>query len=400
MVGLTTVLTVSPWDGQSDASLPIEPIKILSTEHKINFPNEVVLTVEAESQSEITEVTLYYKLGDRAIKVYGYPDFEQGNRVLADFVINTDGRSFLPSGVDIEYQYRIKDVEGNIFQSPYFSLEYKNPAYQWRRYRQGMIEILWHDRPRHTVIALTNTAITRLELLKGLLGMTDVEPMKAVIVNSSREARHSFPMVSHAATTGHLYRGFAFGDLNVFVLRGLDVDGVVHETAHLLIDEALSSPRARIPSWLNEGLAMYFESGPRGRDTTAVRAARHDALIPLRNMNRNPGRPDEVRLFYAQSWSLVNYMMTVHGEQRMAELLAAIAKGDPIREAIIEVYGISLEGLEEWWKAGLPTVSTSTPDTGIERMSALITGVVATAIAIVSTVWVRNSIRHDQNPTA
>ena len=147
---------------------------------------------------------------------------------------------------------------------------------------------------------------------------------------------------------------------------------------------------------------MYFESGPRGRDTTVVRAARHDGLIPLRNMNRNPGRPDEIRLFYAQSWSLVDYMMTVHGEQRMAKLLAAIAKGDPIREAIIEVYGTTLEGLEEWWKAGLPTVSTSasTPNTGIGGMSVLITGVVAIGIAAVSAVWVRNAISHDQDPMA
>ena len=401
MAGLAVVLTASSSDAQPSAPVPIEPIKVLSTDHSIDFPDEVVLTVEAESQSEITEVTLYYRLGNRTIRVYGYPDFEPSTRVSADFVIDTDGGSFLPSGVDITYHYVIKDAEGNTFQSPDFSLEYKDPAYEWHRYRHGVIEVLWHDRPRDTVVAVAGSVSERLESVQGLLGLTDVGPMKAVIVNGSREARRSFPVVSGTATTSHLYGGFAFGDLDVFVLGGLDVDGMVHEMTHLLIDEALSSPWARIPPWLNEGLAMYFESGPRGRDAIVARAARSDGLIPLRNMERIPGRPSDVRLFYAESWSLVNHMMTTHGERRMAELLAALANGDGIRKAVIGVYGTTLEGLEEEWKAGIPGVSTlvPTPNPGVWGTSAIITGAVAIAIAAVVIRWVRNAISPHEGPS-
>ncbi len=394
MAGLAVVLTAPSSDGQPGAPVPVEPIKVLSVDHDIDFPDEVVLRVEAESQSEITEVTLYYKLGGRTVRVYGYPDFEPSTRVSADFVIDTDGGSFLPTGVEIEYHYVIKDAEGNTFQSPDLSLEYKDPAYDWQRYRHGAIEVLWHDRPRDNVVAVANTVSERLRSVKELLGLTDVEPMKAVIVNGSREARRSFPVVSRTATTGHLYGGFAFGDLDVFILGGLDVDGMIHEMTHLLIDEALSSPWARIPSWLNEGLAMYFESGPRGRDSTVASASRRDGLISLRTMERIPGRPSDVRLFYAQSWSLVNHIMTTHGEQRMAELLAALANGDSIRMAAIDVYGTTLEGLEEEWKAGIPGASTSAPapNPGVWGTSALITGAVAIAITAVVVRWVRNAM--------
>jgi hypothetical protein len=399
MAGLAVVLTAPSSDGQPGAPVPIEPIKVLSANHSIDFPDEVVLTVEVESQSVITEVTLYYRLGSRTIRVYGYPDFEPDTRVSADFVIDTDGGSFLPSGVDIQYHYVIKDADGNTFQSPDFSLEYKDPAYDWHRYRHGALEILWHDRPRDTVVAVANTVSERLESVKELLDLTDVEPMKAVIVNGSREASRSFPVVSRTATTGHLYGGFAFGDLDVFVLGGLDVDGMIHEMTHLLIDEALSSPWARIPPWLNEGLAMYFESGPRGRDATVARAARSDGLIPLRDMERIPGRPNDVRLFYAQSWSLVDHMMAAHGERRMAELLAAVAKGDPIRKAVIDVYGTTLEGLEEDWKAGISGASTPvpTPNPGVWGTSAIITGAMAIAITAVVVRWVRNAVAKDQS---
>jgi hypothetical protein len=339
-------------------------------------------------------------LGGRPVRAYGYPDFKPGNRVSADFVIETGGGRFLPSGVDIEYHYVIEDAEGNSFHSPGFSLEYKDPSYEWRRYRQGVLEVLWHDRPKSTVVAVANRVSERLESVRRLLGLTDVRPMKAVIVNGPREARRSFPVVSRTATAGHLYGGFAFGDLDVFVLGGLGVDGMVHEMTHLLIDEALSSPWARIPAWLNEGLAMYFESGSQRRASTVERAARRGELVPFRSMKSVPGRPDDVRLFYAQSWSFVDHLMTAHGERRMSDLLAALADGEDIRRAIIDVYGTTLEGLEEEWKAGIPGAEPSGPTTnpGVWGSSALITGAVSVAVAAGLLRWVRGAMKHDREP--
>ena len=377
-----------------------EPIRVLSADYTIDFPNHVVLTVEAESQSVITGVTLHYKLGGRPVRAYGYPDFRPGNRVSADFVIETGGGRFLPSGVDIEYHYVIEDAEGNSVHSPGFSLEYKDPSYEWHRYRQGVLEVLWHDRPKSTVVAVANRVSERLESVRRLLGLTDVGPMKAVIVNGPREARRSFPVVSRTATAGHLYGGFAFGDLDVFVLGGLGVDGMVHEMTHLLIDEALSSPWARIPAWLNEGLAMYFESGSQGRASTVERAARRGELVPFRSMESVPGRPDDVRLFYAQSWSFVDHLMTAHGERRMSDLLAALADGEDIRRAVIDVYGTTLEGLEEEWKAGIPGAEPSGPTTnpGVWGTSAIITGAVSVAVAAGLLRWVRGAMKHDRDP--
>ena len=188
------------------------------------------------------------------------------------------------------------------------------------------------------------------------------------------EATRSFPRISRTATGSHLFGGFAFGEFDLFVLVGPRIDGMVHEMTHLLLDEAIDSPLARVPSWLNEGLAMYFESSSQGRQRTVDRAAREGRLMPLRSMTAVPGRPVDVALFYSQAWSIVKHMMDVHGEERMAALLQAINGGSRTYVAVTEVYGMTLEELQEEWQAslfgGAAPVVVQAPDTSIPGAAA------------------------------
>ncbi len=370
-----------------------ESIRVVSTSHLIDFPDEVVFRLEAEADSQITEVKLFYQLGNQKVRIYGYPSFTQSNRVDADFKIKTSGSSYIPSGADIEYYYVIRDAEGNTFETERVSLEYKDPRYDWQTFRQNDLVVLWHDRPESEVKEVARDVNERLGAVREVLGLDRTEPMKAVILNDSREASRSFPVVSEAASRGHLYGGFAFGELDVFVLVGLSQDGMVHEMTHLLIDEALSSPLAVIPAWLNEGLAMYFESGSGGREATVSRAASRGNLLPLRSMGTVPGIPSDVRLFYAQAWSLVDYMMASRGQESMTALLGAISRGRSIDAAILVTHGISLEGLEREWRveaAGGSSVG-AIADPGTIGTSFLIAGSFVVALVIVLFRWLRNA---------
>ena len=177
----------------------------------------------------------------------------------------------------------------------------------------------------------------------------------------------------------------------MFVLVGLDPNGIVHEMTHLLIAEAIDSPFARIPSWLNEGLAMYFESGTRGRDATVSSAADQGRLLPLRSMGNVPGRPEDVRLFYAQSWSIVTHMMDAHGEERMSTLLYAIDDGQPIEDALPAVYGMTLNELQREWQDGIGerSISGATVDPGTFGTALIIAGAVAVAMFVILFRWVQ-----------
>ena len=392
IIGVVAVVTASvPGDLSQDAR-PWEPIRVISSSHEIDFPDEVVLRLEAESEVEIAEVTMFYRLGVQSVRTYGYPEFTPATHVSAEFRIKTGGANYIPSGVDIEYHYVFRDVEDNTFESERFFLEYKDPQYQWQTVRRGEMVVLFHNRSIDTVAEVATVVDQSLRPVKELLGLEEIRPMKAVILSSSREAGRSFPFVSDAARRGHLYGGFAFGELDLFVLVGLDPNGMVHEMTHLLVDEALSSPLARLPAWLNEGLAMYFESGPRGRDATVSQAARSDSLLPLRSMAAVPGRPQDVRLFYAQSWSLVNHMMETHGRERMAALFRAVNDGKGIDRAVSEAYGMRLDQLESEWRAGLSgeRPDSPLPNPGVVGTSLIIGGAVAVGVVAVVIRWLRH----------
>jgi hypothetical protein len=249
----------------------------------------------------------------------------------------------------------------------------------------GDFVFLWHNRSEESVKQVATDVSSRLEPVKELLGLGTVGPMKAVILNNSREATQAFPVVSQTARRLHLFGGFAFGQHGLFVLVGLNPGGIVHEMTHLLVDEAVGSSLGRVPAWLNEGLAMVFESRSRSRESTLTQAARDRGLLSLRSMQTIPGQPRDVGLFYAQAWSVVDHMITRHGEDRMSTLFALLSEGNSLDDAIVGAYGMSLEEIEEEWMAELPSRPrvSSRPDIGTVGTSALIGGAVAVAVVAV-----------------
>ena len=370
-------------------------IRVISTSHEVGFPNQIVLNLEAESDAEITGVQLFYSVGGREVLVYGYPRFTPDRQVSADYTIKTGGGSYIPTGVDIEYYYVIQDSAGNSLETERYSMSYLDPRYRWRELRMDNLVVLWHDRDSLQVRAAAAEVDRRLGRVRALFGLQDARPMKAVIVNSHREASRTFPRISRTATASHLFGGFAFGQYDLFVLAGLGVDGMVHEMTHLLLDEAVDSPLARVPSWLNEGLAQYFESGSRWRARTVERAARRGQLMPLASMAAVPGRPEDVGLFYAQAWSVVSYMMDVHGEERMSALIQALDGGSRIDEAVVEVYGMTLQGLQAQWEATLPggSAASSLSRAGRHGTTTLMAGTVGMAIVLAGGGWLTGRLR-------
>ena len=366
------------------------PIGVISNSHEVRYPDEVVFRLEAEAGSTITEVTLFYRLGRQDIRVYGYPAFTPAKRISTDFRLRTGGANYIPPGVDIEYFYQINDEAGNSLETQTYSLEYRDPRYRWQKLRQGELVLLWHDIPLDRVRVLAENVERRLQAVKQLLGLEEAPTVKAVLFVNRRETELGFPVISEAASAGHLFGGFAFPEYGLFVLAGLSEDGVVHEATHLLVDEAVGSPLGRVPAWLNEGLAMYSESSSYGRQAVVERAVRNDALLSLGTMNAVPGRPSDVRLFYAQAWSVVKYIVDTYGTERMTSLLRSMDSGARIDQAVEDVYDITLEELERRWRADLAgeTPVAPRPDPGTIAVSGIIAGAIVIAVLASGYRWV------------
>ncbi|MBM3947758.1 MAG: hypothetical protein FJ312_00675 [SAR202 cluster bacterium] len=326
-------------------------IRMISSSHDIQFAERIVFCMEAEADSSIEEVTFYYRLGGKNVLVFGYPDFERGQHVAAEFEVDTGvAGGFLPSGIDIEYHYVIVDAAGRRLETLPQRLEYLNPRFGWQRLSLENFVMLWHDRPRAEAAAVAEKVNARLANVKALLGLGPTKRMKAVILNNPIEAQRSFPRVSQTASDEHLFGGFAFSEYDLFVLMGLDEDGIVHEMTHLLLDEAMDSRLAKVPAWLNEGLATYFERIAQRRDREVDDAVRDGDLLPLRAMGTVPGKPDDVVLFYAQSRDLVRYLIDERGAEGMTAVIRGLSAGTKLEQAVQDAYGVSLGDLEDDWR--------------------------------------------------
>jgi len=123
--------------------------------------------------------------------------------------------------------------------------------------------------------------------------------------------------------------------LPVGALRTIDAryrQTIQHELVHAFVRRKAG---ARVPRWLNEGLAQHF-SGRRSTDYRLGPAEREIASGPLQ-----PGDP---RLFYAQSVVRVEFMMARWGRRKMLALLAKL--GDrSFEEALRDVYRTTPERL-------------------------------------------------------
>ena len=75
-----------------------------------------------------------------------------------------------------------------------------------------------------------------------------------------------------------------------------------------------------------------------------------------------PGRPDDVRLFYAQASSLFRYMADFYGEDKITEVVRALSAGISFNEAIKTAYGQTIGTIENDWRLSIGATALTGPD--------------------------------------
>ena len=258
------------------------PITILDSGYTIDFGSAVHFFLDAAAaEAPITEIRARFKPhGPDTVWSYGYARFSVGNTVHAEFDIPTSGTAYYPPGVQFEVYFVVTDAAGNTLQTPPTQVEYLDPGLEWEHRTSGVLTAISYDLPPSTVDALLAAANDRFPAIMETVGLEDPREYRAILFSSTRNAEAFFPPVSETTRREHIFAGFAFTEYGLFVLARPRASMFVHELTHLVVAGASRSHVGRpVPAWLNEGLAVYFEtaSSPvsRGRvQTAAPRATR------------------------------------------------------------------------------------------------------------------------------
>ncbi|OGX05709.1 MAG: hypothetical protein A2Z88_05140 [Omnitrophica WOR_2 bacterium GWA2_47_8] len=129
-----------------------------------------------------------------------------------------------------------------------------------------------------------------------------------------------------------------------------------HEISHLLLHDFLGNT-AGIPLWFDEGLAQLQEKDKLPVAKTIMKALvskqRHIPLSSLMPMDiRKEKDAATIKIFYAQSLSVVDFLINKYGKVYFRDLCLALKNGKTFESALISAYpGIlgSLSDLERQW---------------------------------------------------
>ena len=345
-----------------NSNTPLENVattEITSQSHSINFPINISFELIGESHREIDEILFYYRLADTNITGYkptsiSKMDSPTGrNGFTATSELSTKGSKYIPSGTQISYYFKILYVNEAEQETEPITFDYLNPKYRWQKIESETMTVFWHDITKSKIEEVISKSETVLEQVSELFDIEQNRPIRAVIANSQRESADSFPKISSSATRDNVYGGFAFPQYEVFIVRGVSADGIIHEATHLLMSQKLDSARSQVPAWLSEGIAMYFEIDNEHRNRTAEVGYIQKKLRPLSSMQSVPGKSGDIRLFYAHSQGIVGYLIDKGGKEKILRLLEQINSGTKTDVAVIDVYGKTIDELDKSWQATL-----------------------------------------------
>jgi len=130
---------------------------------------------------------------------------------------------------------------------------------------------------------------------------------------------------------------------------------VKHELSHMYLWHICILNRVTVPKWFDEGLAMYIERKWNIEDyyQVAIGVIRTHP-IPIRNLtNYFPQDEYDVKIAYAESFSLVSYMVDSYGEHFLLEILSQISRGVDFERAVKSLTGKTIDEIEQNWQTDI-----------------------------------------------
>ena len=367
-------------------------IQVVEEHQEVEFPDGLRFTMTAESDQDIVEVQLLFRTVGSDVWSYAYAIFNPDRRVTTRLDLSVGGSNYLPPGIELEYYYVIRDAQGNDHRTPAQLVEYVDNRFQWETTQVGPLELQYHGLSGSRVKAVSREVEEGLDHVSSLLRLGVIRPIKGVIYNSNAEAQAAFPRQSETITDAQVFGGFAFAPNRIFVGVGFRTGIIVHEAAHLLMDQALGPKALPVPAWLNEGFASYVEPGsvPYSGQSLSSRG------LSLRAMARVSGTPQTIGTFYLKSESVVAYLIEEFGVESFQQFIGKLGERIVTDDALIQTYGFDTTGLEARWSSDAQRPSAPAPGSSVAgspwvNFSGLVIG--ALALVLVVSVTLRYAIR-------
>ncbi|MEW5957273.1 MAG: peptidase MA family metallohydrolase [Chloroflexota bacterium] len=351
-----------------------ESIQVTDSGWTAEFRDNLTFTVKAESQAEIVEAQLFYRIVGRPATSRNEAEFTPGASLTAQFVIDqTKPENYLPPGTELEYWWKLVDAAGTELKTERETLLYLDNRYDWQTLENERLTLYWYEGGDSFGQALFDRANLALDTLEKDAGVAIEDPIKIFIYGNHNDLLGAISTTAQEWTGGQAFTlygvvviGIAPGQLN------WGLEAMTHEMTHLVIHQATENPYGDLPRWLDEGLAVYNENQaelPSDFRSIFEEAVRNDELMTLRTLSSPfPADPMQANLAYGQSGAVVKFIIDTYGREAMARLLDVFSEGAIYDEALQEALGVDTDGLDNAFRAslGLPPLPGTEINTAVE----------------------------------
>ncbi len=329
-------------------------LTILDSSAQAEFPSKLSFSLSAESDVNITDIRLHYTVDQISLAHVTsevYIEFVPATTVDAKWTWDMRRTGGLPPGSSVDYWWTVEDTNGDRIETAPVRVQCDDNRYSWHSLTEGKVTIYWYEGNRSFAQELMAAAHQALARLAEDTGAYLKRPVKIYIYASSRDLQGAmiFPQEWAGGVAFTRYGTIAIGIAPNNLAWGKT--STIHELTHLVIHQMTLNPYNDLPRWLDEGLATYNEGLlDTGSVSLLARAVAENTLMTVRTLSSPfSSESEKAYLSYAQSYSLVEFLITGYGQDKMLGLLNTFAEGSSYDGALNKVYGFDMDGLNTLW---------------------------------------------------
>jgi hypothetical protein len=319
------------------------------------FPDGLHFNLSAQSRVNITDVRLHYTVDHTSfaeVTSEVFIEFIPDTTIEVKWIWDMRKTGGLPPGTTVEYWWTIINDQGDRALTDPIKVSFDDNRYIWQNLTEDEITIYWYHGEKS---AAEEMMLASRQALTQLAKDTGAELKKAVKIYLYANTRDLQGAMIHPQewTGGTAFTNFGTITIGLVPSSPDSIKrAIAHELTHLVIAQVTFNPYNELPTWLNEGLAMYNE-GPLETEFTNLlkKAIAKNSLISVRSLSSPfSAYAESAMQAYAQSQNLVEFLIKNYGQTKMFQLLNVFHEGSSYNNALIKVYGFDMDGLNTLWR--------------------------------------------------
>jgi len=330
-------------------------ITVTTNEADYAFAQQMTFHIAAQSDADIKSAVVVFRSGSGPER-RAQATFEPGKTIDITHVLRLTG-NVLPPFSQVTYWWELSDAAGRKQNTLPQTIEYRDNRFAWQEAAEGNVHVLYYAGDvayAQSALSVARAALVRVneELAAPL------PPRVEVYLYASLDDLQSALLLAGRDWQGGQARP-DLGAVLVAIPPGQEAlaqmkRDIPHELTHLLVFQATGPGYARVPRWLDEGLASSSEELAQPSYQLALEAAfRNKQLISLETLCAPfPADAGLAQLAYAQSQSFVQFLRN-RDPDAIHRLLGAYAGGATCSGGVEQAMGSTLGALELAWRASL-----------------------------------------------